>query len=177
MILDNPYQISHYHVNMAAFLKLAEYFEMLKKEGVYDNTRIIIVSDHGRDIGDNIMPYVDYTNDDGEDASIDTCWFDCALMVKDFGSTGFNENSIFTTNADTVALAIENLIDSGKNPFTGNDIITMAEYNKELEIVYPKGESDYSVEINNGNVFIPAYWLSVDSNIYEANKWHYLGFH
>jgi hypothetical protein len=37
----------HYHVNMAAFLLLAKWFDFLKEKGVYENTRIIIASDHG----------------------------------------------------------------------------------------------------------------------------------
>ena len=38
-------QVTHYQVNMAAFLKLGEWFDYLRENGVYDNTRIIIVSD------------------------------------------------------------------------------------------------------------------------------------
>lgn len=32
---------------MAAMLRLGEWFDYLREEGVYDNTRIILVSDHG----------------------------------------------------------------------------------------------------------------------------------
>ncbi|MDR2392812.1 MAG: YidC/Oxa1 family membrane protein insertase, partial [Treponema sp.] len=37
----------YYHVNSAFYLKFAEWLQELKENGVYDNTRIIIVSDHG----------------------------------------------------------------------------------------------------------------------------------
>jgi phosphoesterase RecJ-like protein len=37
---------------MAAALRLGEWFDWMKAEGVYDNTRIIIVADHGCDNGD-----------------------------------------------------------------------------------------------------------------------------
>ena len=39
-----------YHANAAAILKIGKWLEYLKENGVYDNTRIIIVADHGKDI-------------------------------------------------------------------------------------------------------------------------------
>ena len=36
-----------YHCNMAAFLQLGKWFDVLREQGVYDNTRIILVADHG----------------------------------------------------------------------------------------------------------------------------------
>lgn len=49
--MDTYTQIAHYHANMAALLRLGEWMDYLRQENVYDNTRIIIVSDHGRDLG------------------------------------------------------------------------------------------------------------------------------
>ena len=43
-------QLAHYHANAAALLRLGEWFDWMREQGVYDNTRIIIVSDHGRDL-------------------------------------------------------------------------------------------------------------------------------
>jgi YidC/Oxa1 family membrane protein insertase len=43
---NNSNSHQHYHVNAAAYLLLARWFEFLRENGVYDNTRIIIVSDH-----------------------------------------------------------------------------------------------------------------------------------
>jgi len=37
-----------YHVSMASFIMLYKYFKFLAENGVFDNTYIIIVSDHGR---------------------------------------------------------------------------------------------------------------------------------
>ena len=36
-----------YHINAAAIKRLSEWFEYLKLNDIYNNTRIILVSDHG----------------------------------------------------------------------------------------------------------------------------------
>ena len=46
--VSNELQMSHYHTNMSAILRLGEWLDYLRANDVYDNTRIIIVSDHGR---------------------------------------------------------------------------------------------------------------------------------
>ena len=49
-ILKNPLsypEYVHYKENTLALMALGKWFESLKENGVYDNTRIIIVSDHG----------------------------------------------------------------------------------------------------------------------------------
>ncbi len=42
----------HFYSQIGTFNKLCEWFEYLKENNAYDNTKIIIVSDHGRDIDD-----------------------------------------------------------------------------------------------------------------------------
>ena len=44
----NANQLAHYQINMAAMLQLANWFDYMRENGVYDNTRIILVADHGR---------------------------------------------------------------------------------------------------------------------------------
>jgi hypothetical protein len=48
--ITNSHQMMHYHVNMTALIELGKWFDYLKSNGTYDNTRIIIASDHGRDL-------------------------------------------------------------------------------------------------------------------------------
>ena len=50
MEVKEPLHMQHYHVNMAAMLQLAAWFDSLRENGVYDNTRIIIAADHGRNL-------------------------------------------------------------------------------------------------------------------------------
>lgn len=108
-----PYP-DYYHVNMAALLKIGEWLEYLKETGVYDNTRIIIVSDHGSAQGE----FENLILDDGRDAE----GFSPLLLYKDFGQTGFYSDESFMTNADTPMLAMNDIIDEPVNPFTGNEI-------------------------------------------------------
>lgn len=112
MDMSDSYQVIHYHVNMATYIKLGEWFDYLREQGVYDNTRIIIVSDHGRGLN---QFGVTCDEDDME-------FFIPLLMVKDFNATGFTVSEEFMTNADTAVIATSGLIENPVNPFTGNPI-------------------------------------------------------
>ena len=47
MEMNTEYQVIHYHANMAAFIQLGKWFDYMRENNVYDNTRIIIAADHG----------------------------------------------------------------------------------------------------------------------------------
>ncbi len=116
--MDNYMSMKHYESNAAAYIQLGIYFDYLKQMGVWDNTRIIIVSDHGimREYADMFGGQLNIEN-----ANIDS--FNPVLMVKDFGSTGFNTDVSFMTNADVPYIATCGIIDDPVNPFTGHPII------------------------------------------------------
>ena len=115
-------QLTHYQCNMAAMLKIGEWLNYLRENGVYDNTRVIIVSDHGK--------HMDYLNDmsfnDGKTKRIgsldDVLTYKSLLLVKDFGSKELTFDQTFMTNADTPSLALSGLVKEPVNPFTGNPI-------------------------------------------------------
>lgn len=162
--MENAGQIMHYQVNMAAMLKLGEWFDNLRENGVYDNTRIILVSDHGRDVGQLAGAVFDL----GGDEALDSEWFRPLLMVKDFNATGFTTSDEFMTNADTPTLALEGLIDEPVNPFTGNTIDNSEKTAHEQYVFY----SDiWSVDENNGNVFLPGDWYAVHGDTWNADNW------
>ena len=119
---------------MAALLKIADWLDYLKLQGCYDNTRIIIVADHG-------FPYEGFpeyalANDASATSNMPL------FMVKDFNrqgslytshdfmtnadtpfnAKGFSVSDEFMTNADAPAIAVEGLVDDPVNPFTGNMI-------------------------------------------------------
>ena len=154
-------QVSHYHVNMAAFIKLSEWFDYLREQGVYDNTRIILVSDHGRD-GDQFGINSNGKNMEG---------FMPLLMVKDFNAKGFSINEEFMTNADTPVLAMEGLIKDPVNPFTGKPIDSSLKKGPQKTIY-----SDVFIEEgNDGNVFLPGSWFTVEGDPHVAGNWKYDG--
>ena len=108
-IIDDSY--IHYQANVAAFKQLGKWFDFLRENNVFDNTRIIIVSDHGRDVeipcGDENVGY-----------------YSALLMEKDFNSVGeVKTNNDFMTNADTLFLAKEDLPISNINPFTQKELV------------------------------------------------------
>jgi hypothetical protein len=103
----------HYHANIAALSLLGAWFSFLKENHVYDNTRIIIVSDHGENLHNSfpdntILP-------DGR--SLET--YIGVLLVKDFNAAGdLSVDHAFMTNADASLLAVKEIIPHSANPFT-----------------------------------------------------------
>ena len=161
MKVTTPQHMQHYHVNMAALLSLGKWFDWMRQNGVYDNTRIIIVADHG---GAQQCQFDDLIL---EEDHLDVLNYNPLLMVKDFNSKEFTTDHTFMTNADTPSLAMEGLIKNPVNPFTNNPINSQP---KEGEL-YITSSTDWSTDINNGNTFLPAQWYSVHSSLFDLNNW------
>lgn len=105
--------LTHYHVNAASIKIIASWLEYLKSNDCYDNTRIIIVADHGRGIPVNSDRFKDF-KDSSVPASMNPLF-----MVKDFNSRGkIKTDNSFMTNADTLFEAKKDLPVSEYNPFT-----------------------------------------------------------
>jgi YidC/Oxa1 family membrane protein insertase len=102
-----------YHVNAAALKRLADWFEYLKKQNLYDNSRIILVSDHGPEPNFVIKT----------DLPFNVEQFNPLLLVKDFNAEGdLRTDMTFMSNADVPYLALKDQIEKPVNPFTGNEI-------------------------------------------------------
>lgn len=158
--LEKGSQMIHYHANMAAMIQLGKWFDFLRKEGVYDNTRIILVSDHGsrlRSIDELIL-------------SNKACMssFYPLLMIKDFGSQDFTVSDEFMTNGDVPTMAVDGIIDNPVNPFTGKMI---SSDEKTAHNQYIIDSEDWEINVNNGNTFLPAKWYSVHDNIWDKKNW------
>lgn len=170
MKVDTAYQMSHYQSNMAAFICLGRWFDYLRDEGVYDNTRIILAADHGWSLEQ--FPDMIFGERDPEKTIYnpeDAMAYNPLLMVKDFGETEFRVDRRFMTNADVPALAFEGLIENPKNPFTGAAIDDAAKYVPEQHVFY----TDYwGVEENNGTVFLPGIWYSLTGqDVFDMSGW------
>ena len=115
----SKYTQIHFYSQIGAFNKLCEWFEYLKKNNAYNNTKIIIVSDHGRDIDDPF--FEDFSADEKERHKF--AFYHPLLLVKDFNSSGkLKISSEFMTNADTPSFAVSH-IKNAVNPFTGNPVL------------------------------------------------------
>jgi YidC/Oxa1 family membrane protein insertase len=161
-----PYsKYAEYHGNAAALMRLADWFAFLKEEGVYDNSRIIIVSDHGaqKDYISRRRPGMPNLYN-----------FNPLLLVKDFDAHGsLKTNHAFMTNADVPFLALQGQIENPVNPFTGNPVRTDAKQTP-LYVACSGGvhiEDPLSVKIYlnpkedfyvYGDVMDPASWTRVE---------------
>ena len=161
--VDTAWQMSHYQINISAMLRLGEWFDYLRAEGVYDNTRIILVSDHGRDLGQ-----IDKLVMGGADALMDVEFYYPLLMVKDFGSKGFTTSDEFMTNADVPTLATGGVINAPVNPFTGKPINNDEKYAHDQFVIVSR---DWNVNSNNGYTYKSAWWASVKDNMWERENW------
>jgi hypothetical protein len=155
----------NYHVNSAFYLKTGEWFDELRKNGVYDNTRIIIVSDHGSNINAKIADTDIAIQDERREG------YNPVLLVKDFNSHGaLRTDMAFMTNADVPFLTLDGIADT-VNPFTGKSL----KENPKNEGVYittnhlPQAYSHnkYTFKINYNQ------WLHVRDTIFEAENWVY----
>lgn len=144
-----------------------------QKEGVYDNTRIIIVSDHGtpyRWKGPNSIYYTD--GDTGESKNLDIRRFQCAMLYKDFGAKGWTVDDGFTTHADVPYLALDGIVKDPVNPFTKNPIVKGDESLLPLEVART---SDHNINTNNGTTFTRGNWFEVSGNVHDVDSWRYIG--
>ncbi|MDR1905148.1 MAG: YidC/Oxa1 family membrane protein insertase [Treponema sp.] len=161
---------SYYHVNMASFLLLEKFFLFLKDEGVYDNSRIILVADHGRGSGN-------YENNillpDGSYLQL----YNPLLMVKDF-KREYSEDSLtddhlkidnsFMTNADIVSFALKDIAVDPVNPFTNQKLQTRKADGANVATIGALSSyrhTEYKYNIENGN------WLHVHTNIFDPANW------
>lgn len=93
---------------MAALIKVGKWFNYLRKNGVWDNTRVVIVADHGVGYAFDKLP--DGYNRDH---------LHPLLLVKDFNSKKpLMTNYKFMTTADVPLLLTRGIIEEPVNPFT-----------------------------------------------------------
>jgi YidC/Oxa1 family membrane protein insertase len=148
----------YYHINNASYLLLEKWFDFLKENGVYDNTRIIIVSDHAEVLADpSGMLGRDYTS------------YNPVLLFKDFDSSGDMEIDFsFMTNADVPSMAVRNLIPDAVNPFTGNGFSPQKD---EGVYIYLGGSSQTQDYTGTAALSRNAPFYHVKDNIFDANNW------
>ena len=169
--------VIHYEVNMCAMVELAKYFDYLKEQGVYDNTKIIVVSDHAWKLGINKnmkMKTKVEVKGKKKKKKFDLIEYNCALMVKDFDAHGFTTDETFMTNADVPTIAFDKTVENPVNPFTGKKIDSSYKDNERIELIWSR---EWHVSKNNGETFLPDYWFTVHDNIYKKDNWEYLGYY
>ncbi|MDT4762164.1 membrane protein insertase YidC [Sphaerochaeta sp. PS] len=167
---DNPgmrdVDIHHYHANAASLRQVGLWFASLQEAGVYDNTRIIIVGDHGYDL---YSTYFDGFSKNMYEYST----FNPLLLFKDFGATGeYVVDNSFMVNADAAVFAARDLGFAEINPFTGNDLTKMVDKKNPILYTGPGDPSHISGNIFSHDVFRR---YSIHDSIFEESNWSSIG--
>lgn len=161
MKMTDDWDWNHYCVNVASFQLVGKWIKAMKEAGVYDNTRIILVSDHGRNLGQ----FEDIIHPEGLD--VEYVW--PLLMVKDFDShEPFKTSLQFMTNADVPTLAMEGVIKNPINPFTGNEInCDMKQLNQLVT------DSEHWTIQPDQTTFDTSdgHWWTVHDSIFDMDNW------
>ena len=156
-----------YHANNAAIKRIGDWLDFLKSNNAYDNTRIILVSDHGA------SPVFKYSTN----LPFNIEWYNPLLMVKDFNSSGALEtDNTFMSNADVPFIALNGQIENPVNPFTGNEIsVSLKSSPLYISISGSFGLSDKNEsQINldpkidhyvHANIFNPDNWIRADQEL------------
>ncbi len=166
--MNNFVNYSHYQSNVAALIQLGKWFDYLKQLGVYDNTRIIVVADHGYGVDMNLLDELIIDKEIPPGIGDAETYFPL-LLVKDFNSSGeIKTSDEFMTNADVPTLAFSNLIKNPTNPFTGKAINNSEKTAHDQYII---ASYDFDIAKNNGNQYLPAIWFSVHDSIWEHKNW------
>ncbi len=160
-------QRRHYQSNMATMLLLGKWFDFLREQGVYDNTRIILVADHGQNLFQNEALV------HGEELDKDASMYYPLLMMKDFandseGGVGVGTSHEFMTNADVPTMAFAGLVKNPKNPYTGKPVTNGEKHAHDQFINLSR---DWDTLKNNGNTYLPGRWASVKDNIWDKDNW------
>jgi arylsulfatase A-like enzyme len=153
---DGPFaKENSYHSNIAAILLLGKWFRFLQEQEVYDNTRIIIASDHGRNINSN------YTGNMRLPSNEWLSFYHALLLVKDFNERGnLVTDTTFMTHGDVPVIAMEGIIDNPQNPFSGKHIKSDKENG-----IFITTTSSLEFTIKNDQ------WLHVHDNIFDPANW------
>ena len=160
----SQYVEGEYSANVAAYILLGKFFDWMREQGIYDNTRIIIAADHGHPTGqlDNMIM---------KNGELDVMAFNPVMLVKDYDAKGFTISQEFMTNADAPLMALEGQGIEMVNPFTGNQMTD----NAKKGVLHVCGTDD----LNGFNESAPYYkfqsddkpWYSIHNSIFDEENW------
>ena len=159
--LPGDIQKQHYQINMAAMMVLGNWLDYLKEQGVYDNTRIIVVSDHGADLG--------YGELHIDSLGLNIMTYNPLLMVKDFDAhEPFSADYTFMTQADTPLIAFSGLVENPVNPATGHPVTDEDKQNNEQVIC----NTPWDIDANQGTTFADShYYVVKNHDVLNPDNW------
>ncbi|UTC68191.1 MULTISPECIES: membrane protein insertase YidC [unclassified Treponema] len=165
----NEYTAEHFYANYLAHEECAKFFRFLKENDCYDNSRIIIVGDHGRySMKTRDMSFLkDFTGTGFRPEELIPL-----MMMKDFNSDGnLRIDNTFMTLADIPFLTVKDLDEKlQKNPFTGM-LFKDSQLKSPAKIMIGGGwQADKELEMTKFKVSEHD-WAFVKDNVYEPKNW------
>ncbi|MDR2738507.1 MAG: hypothetical protein LBB68_01555, partial [Treponema sp.] len=151
----------YYHVNSASYILLAKWFDYLREAGIWDNTRIIIVSDHG----DGGITHPDFSAFQNNHVLP----YNSILLFKEFGSNEpLKLNSDFMTTADVPFLALKDIVENPINPFTGNPLTPDK---KDGIYIFTEGHTNTNFYTGTTCLENDSKFFHVHDSIFDSGNW------
>jgi YidC/Oxa1 family membrane protein insertase len=160
-VFGDTKSFKNYHVNAASYILLSKWFEYLRENNVWDNTRIIVVSDHGdtKITNPNFSPF--------ENNHIMP--YNPILLYKDFFSNKpLQIKDDFMTNADVPFLALKDINEDAVNPFTEKKL---KQDKKDGIYIFLEGYSNASNYTGTTCLENNSKFYFINNSIFDSNNW------
>ena len=161
---------SAYIIDCVTLNEIAKFAAFLEANDCYDNTKIILVSDHGIGRNDQAKKLYKTPNLNGYTKD----HLNPLLMVKDFGARGeVSTDMTFMVTADVPSIALEGVMDNPENPFTNKPISSDAKKDGVIvttaDLFMPyHSKSNYEFTVPNDS------WYIVKDDIFVDENWSQL---
>ncbi len=170
----NQYTEKHFYANYLAHESCAKFFQFLKENDCYDNSRIIIMGDHGRyGIETVAMNFLKNFKNRG----IEPTRIMPLLMIKDFNAEGkLKKNHDFMTLADVPILATEGLpSELQKNPFSGIPFKQSQDKRVVKSMYTGDWHADRHLKLTQFKE-LGTEWMFIKDNVFDSACWSKTGF-
>ncbi len=163
---DNFHGKNAYLSAKGALVALERWISWFKENEIYDNSKIIIVTDHGDDFSTSPMMKENFNVEGITDE--DFTRLHAVLMIKDFGSRGeLNTDWRFMSNADLPAIIVSDYPDID---VFGPDM-TKTENPGKRVLKAMKADSWRWHHVSKYEKFSFEYFYEVEDNLFEAENW------
>ena len=163
---DNFHGKNAYLSAKGALVSLAQWIDWLKENGIYDNTKIIIATDHGDDFSKSPMMRDGFTVEGLTDE--DFTRLHVALLIKDFGSRGeVKEDWRFMSNADLPSIItsdFSDIDDFGPDP-------TKTDNPEKRVLKTMKADSWRWHYVSNHDKFGFEFFYEVENSLFDDKNW------
>ena len=158
--------VQHLYTDAAAMNLVAKWLKWMKENDVYNNTRIILVSDHGRYVYDPI--FKSQTLPFKKNLLTHPGSFDNILLIKDFNARGeLKTDSSFKTSASVPGIAMKGIVD-GINPYSGKPI-------KDPEEIFPFHLYfiPWNIYMQDKYKYVPLdhFVIHTEDDLFDPEKW------